>query len=61
MAEVSAVKHEKGVQKEPSQLETMIDLNRELAVEIIRLKTALHNQAAEIELLKKKLSVYDSL
>jgi len=61
MAEVSMVKHEKDAQRTKSELDEMTRLNRELVMDVIRMKTALHAQTVEMEILKKKLAVYDSL
>ena len=60
MAEVS-IEHEKDARRTKEELHEMTQLNRELVMDVIRLKTALHMQATEMELLKKKLAVYDSL
>lgn len=60
MAEVS-IEHEKDARRTKEELDEMTKLNRELVMDVIRLKTALHMQTAEMELLKKKLAVYDSL
>jgi hypothetical protein len=60
VAEVS-IEHEKDARRTKEELDEMTKLNRELVMEVIRLKTALHMQTTEMELLKKKLAVYDSL
>ena len=60
MAEVS-IEHEKDARRTKEELDEMTKLNRELVMDVIRLKTALHMQTTEMELLKKKLAVYDSL
>lgn len=60
MAEVS-INHEKDARRTKEELDEMTRLNRERVMNVIRLKTALHIQKKETELLKKKLAVYDSL
>lgn len=60
MAEVS-INQEKNARRTKEELDEMTRLNRELVMDVIRLKTALHMQTEEMELMKKKLAVYDSL
>jgi hypothetical protein len=60
VAEVS-INQEKNARRTKEELDEMTRLNRELVMDVIRLKTALHMQTEEMELMKKKLAVYDSL
>jgi hypothetical protein len=49
------------MEKESTKLQEMARLNMELTIEVIRLNAELDAQKAENSLLKRKLSVYDSL